>query len=390
MIKRIILLVESPFSSRDYERFGIETLKRNDFSVEVWDISRILRPKFYTDGSCPKPYEFKGLVLFSERKKAYRMILGLGGTDFVVNLGSYGFNSLWVYRALTRSGSEYAVHMSNFLPIIGPEQTEISAYFRKLKKIFPPSPAHVMNVLFSRLPSKWFGIKPAKLMLAGGEKCFAYRFPRDKSTETLWTHAMDYDLYLAERKRSVSEVERPIAVFLDEYLPMHPDRLYDGVKGLPTPDEYYPMLDRFFRRVEEELKLEVVIAASPRSNYEKKPDYFNGRKCVKGETLSLVRKSHLVMVHDSSSLTFVNLFNKPVVFLTSRVLERTHPPIKRLANWFGKEPIFIDSDETIDWEFEMSVSDRNYDEYKKYFIKTEHSDDLPFWQIVADRLKEGI
>jgi len=390
MIKRIILLVASPFDSRDYERFGVETLKRNGFDVEVWDLSRILRPKFYTDGSCPKPYEFKGLILFSNQKKAYEMISGLGGTDFVVTLGSYGVNSLWVYRALTRAGSEYAVHMSNFLPIIGPKQTEISAYFRKLKKIFPPTFAYVMNVLFSRLPSKWFGIKPSKLVLAGGEECFAYRFPKDKSTETLWTHAMDYDLYLEERKRSFSETERPIAVFLDEYLPFHPDRLYDGVKGLPTPDEYYPMLDRFFRRVEDELKLEVVIAASPRSDYEKKSDYFNGRRCIKGETLSLVRKSRLVLAHDSTAVTFANLFRKPVMFLTSKRLSRTHPYIKVLADWFGKEPVFADSDAAIDWDFEMSVSDRNYDEYKKSFIKVEHSRDLPFWQIVADRLKQGV
>jgi len=392
MIKRIILLVASPFDSRDYERFGVEILKRDGFAVEVWDVSRISRSRVHTDGTVPKVHVCRELTVLCEKKEAFLRISGLDDSNFVINFGSYDINSFWLYKALTKARAQYAVHMSGMLPILGPEQTMFVAHWEKLKKIFPPSFKHVCNVLFSRLPPKWFGIKPAKLILAGGEKCFVYHFPvdRDKSTETLWTHAMDYDLYLTERTRPFSKPVHPIAVFLDEYLPMHPDRLYDGVKRLLTPEEYYSMLDRFFRRVEHELKLEVVIAASPRSDYENGPDYFKGRKCIKGKTSALVRESRLVMAHDSSSLTFANLFRKPVIFLTSKSLSRTNPPIRRLAGWFGKEPIFMDSDETIDWEFEMSVSDRNYDEYKSSFIKAEHSRDVPFWQIVADRLKKGV
>jgi len=43
MIKRIIFLVEMKFNFRDYQRFGIEILQQNGFSVEVWDMTnRIL------------------------------------------------------------------------------------------------------------------------------------------------------------------------------------------------------------------------------------------------------------------------------------------------------------------------------------------------------------
>ena len=392
MIKRIVHIVESPFSLRDYKRFGVKLLKQNGFQVEVWDLSRILRPKVYSDGTCSKIYECNELTVFCEKKEAFRRIVELGVSDFVINLGSYGINSFWVYKALTRARVQYAVQMSGILPLLGPGETISATYWKKLKKIFPPSLKHIRNVFFSRMPSKWFGIKPAKFILAGGEKCFVYHYPvdRKKFTETLWIHAMDYDLYLEAERRSFSEKEENIAVFLNEYLPFHPDRLYDGVQDLIGPEEYYPLLNRFFCRVEKELNLEVVIAASPRSDYENAPSYFNGRRCIKGKTPELVRKSRLVMGHDSSSLTFANLFQKPVIFLTSKRLSRTHPPIKRLANWFGKEPIFMDEESVIDWDFETTANKGRYREYRQAFIKTDVSPEEPFWQIVAGRLKKEI
>lgn len=392
MIKRVIILVESPFNSRDYKRFGIESLKENGFSVEVWDLSRILRPKVYSDGTRPKIHECGELTVFSEKKEAFQRISELGVSDFVINFGSYGISSFWEYRALTKASAQYAVQMSGMLPLLGPGEVITASYWKKLKKIFPPSFKHISNVFFSRVSPKWLGIKPAKFILAGGEKCFVYHYPvdRKKFTETIWIHTMDYDLYLEEQRCSSSEPEQNIAVFLDEYLPFHPDRLYDGVKGPSEPEEYYPMLDKFFGRVENELKLEVVIAASPRSEYEKKPDYFNGRRCIKGKTPELVRKSRLVMMHDSSSITYANLFQKPVMFLTSRRLSRTHPAIKRLANWFGKEPIFMDAANEIDWDFEMKMDKGHFDKYRQWFIKTDFSPEKPFWQIIADRLKKNV
>lgn len=391
-VKRIIILAESPFDSRDHKRFGIESLKRNGFAVEVWDLSHILRFKVYSDGTVPKIHECSELTVFFEKKEAFRRISEFDGSDFVINFTSYGINSFWVYRALTKARVQYAVQMSGMLPLLGPGETLSASYWKKLKKIFPPSFRHISNMFVSRLSPKWFGIKLAKFILAGGEKCFVYHYPvdRKKFTETLWTHAMDYDLYLEIERRSFSEHEENTAVFLDEYLPFHPDRLYDGVQDLIGPEEYYSMLDRFFCRVEEALKLEVVIAVSPRSDYENNPSYFNGRRCIKGKTPELVKKSQLVLAHDSSSLTFANLFQKPVMFLTSKKLSRSNPPIKRLANWFGKKPIFMDAESVIDWDFEMMMDKGYYEKYRQMFIKTDFSPEKPFWQIVADRLKKEI
>ena len=88
-------------------------------------------------------------------------------------------------------------------------------------------------------------------------------------------------------------------------------------------------------------------------------------------------------------MNFANLFNKPVIFLTSSNLDSSFlgHQIKVMASWFGKSPIYFDTDIEINWERELTVSAKRYEHYRQAYIKTKNSEDLPFWQIVANRLK---
>ena len=135
----------------------------------------------------------------------------------------------------------------------------------------------------------------------------------------------------------------------------------------------------------------MIIAAHPRSHYDKLPNSFDGRKCIRGETIRMVKESRLVLAHSSTALNFANLLHKPVVFLTSSKLNKSFegPYIREMAECFGKRPIFMDGNNNIDWNFELTVSKSHYDNYRHAYIKTDHSEDLPFWQIVANRLKKG-
>lgn len=389
MITRIIFFVVSPFNLRDYQRFGIEILQQNDFKVEVWDITPILHPIFYNSYSPPDPFNYEGLTLFRKKNELYSKISVLENSDFVINIIPYNFESLWIYRVLSKSEADYAVFMANALPSISNEKLKVLICLKKIKKLFKLSPKKVWGLFLSRIPFRWFGVESAKICLAGGEKCLVYHYPTDANTEVLWAHTLDHDLYLKERNNP--SVERPIVVFLDEYLPFHPDFIVAGIKPYIAPDRYYFLLNKFFKLIENQLGLEVIIAAHPRSHYENYPDYFEGRKCIRGQSVKLVRESKLILSHSSTALSFANLFYRPVVFITSSELNRGYqgPFIKEMAKRFGKKPIFIDKDNNIDWEFELTVDKNYYDNYRRDYIKTKHSEDLPFWQIVANRLKEG-
>jgi len=389
MIKHIIFFIVSPFNLRDYQRFGIKILEQNNFKVEVWDITPILYPVFYNSYSPPDPFDYEGLTLFSKKDKLCNKIAVLKNNDFIINLIPYNFRSLWIYRILSKSGADYSVFMANALPSINHGKFKLLIYLKKLIRLFILSPKKIWWIFFPRLPFRWFGVRSAKMVLASGERCLIYRYPTDVNTEVLWAHTLDYDVYLKEKRNPF--IERPIAVFIDEYLPFHPDYICVGVKPYVSPDRYYPLLNKFFKRIENQLGLEVIIAAHPRSHYENHFDYFKGRKCIRGQSIKLIRESKLILSHSSTALNFANLFYKPVVFLTSSELNRSYqgPLIIEMAKLFGKKPIFIDKNETIDWEFELTVNKNIYNNYRSDYIKTKHSEDLPFWEIVANRLKEG-
>lgn len=389
MIKRIIYFVVSPFNLWNYQRFGIEILEQNDFKVEVWDITPIILPVFYNSYSPPDLFDYEGLTLFRKKNELYSKISVLKNSDFVINIIPYNFESLWIYRALNKSEADYAVFMANALPSIYNRKSKLLIYCKKLKKMSKSSPKNILNHISQGLPFYLFGVKSAKICLAGGEKCLVYHYPTDANTEVLWAHTLDYDLYLKERNSP--SIERPIAIFIDEYLPFHPDYIVAGIKPYVAPDRYYFLLNNFFKLIENQLGLEVIIAAHPRSNYESRFDYFKEHKCIRGQSVKLIRESKLVLSHSSTALSFANLFYKPVVFITSSELNRSYqgPFIKEMAKWFGKRPIFIDKDNDIDWKFELTVDKNHYDNYRRDYIKTKHSEDLPFWQIVANRLKEG-
>lgn len=384
MIKKILFLVNFPFSQRDFERYGIELLMENGFEVEIWDITDILHPDVRKNYVLHNPIDWQYYRIFSDKKEILNEIRSLSSETFIFANIHYTRERYPIYKAISRSNAKYAINLVNSLPYGDDKKHCFLFYLKKLQKV---TVKELLNYGFFHLPFTWLGIKPASLMLVGGEQSLKYRYLVGKTTEIVWAHTLDYDLYFKERKKPF--IERPIAVFLDDYLPFHHIRFYRTEKFSISADKYYFLLNKLFNLVENQLGLEVVIAAHPGSHYEKHPDYFQGRKLVRGQTIKLVRESQLVLNHNSTALNFAILFNKPVIFLTFSDLERCpeSPYIRAMAKWLGKEPIFMDTIMDIDWEFEFIVNKVQYDNYRQAYIKTENSEDLPFWQIVANRLK---
>ena len=275
--------------------------------------------------------------------------------------------------------------MANALPPTLSATKGLVYYIKKTVK----NPRIAFTFFYNRIPLSWSGIKPTRLILAGGERSPVYPCRRDGKTEILWAHSLDYDICL--KNKNLPLQEKNTAVFLDEYYPFHPDYIYLGLKPPVTAEQYYPPLNRFFDRVEKELGLEIVIAEHPRSAYEKHPEYFSGRKRIKGNTANLVRECKLVLAHSSTALNYPNIYQKPVIFLTSRSIDASWlgSAIKAMACWFGKKPVFVDELETLDLKKECQTDLEAYKRYRQAYIKTDNSEDLLFWQIVANRLKSS-
>jgi len=383
--KRIIFFIGSPLSQRDYDRFGIEVLQKNGFEVEVWDFTPFLHPQVNRNIKLFDAINWEKYSIFPTWNEARSAILKLQHNCFIICMVSYQIKSLTIYRALSKKKLRYCVFMANALPTISNKKSMLYS-LRRLKKI---DLFKVITVLFSKIPYNYMGIRPAAINLAGGAMSTIYNYPVSKKTNILWLHTLDYDIYLKKCLNPVHH-DKKMGVFLDEYIPFHPDYIFSGLSVPSSPEEYYPSISKFFELIESKYGVHIVIAAHPISHYENHPDYFGGRPVVKGKTSELVQKSGFVISHMSTSINFAVLFHKPVIFLTSDRLQQSHmkPYIEQMASFIGKKPINLDINPLIiDWEKEISINENAYMNYKHSYIKRIGSEDLPFWQIFANFIK---
>lgn len=380
--------MEAPFNKRDYERYGIALLISNGFDVEVWDFTGFLTNSKYREITVPDPIQWDGHIVFKDKKSALRAIRNMPAPVYVISMLHYNFNTLGIYRLLSRRSIFYCLQ-TFALPIS--ENTAGQRFIQKLKRF---NFERVWRHLFQAFPLCFFGVRPANLNLAMANKYLKDGLPIGKGTEVLWCHSFDYDIYKKQQALPIPSGKR-IGVFLDEYLPFHPDFARIGWEPPVTARKYYESLCNFFSYIESSLNLDIVIAAHPRSHYNEKDNFFKGRKVIRGRTAELVRQSEFVILHHSIAINFAVLFRKPLIFIYTDEIAHSlkkgrfeDPSILWLASFFGKKAYNIDSFENIDFSREFLVDKLAYRRYKDFYIKNSISEDLPLWQIFANRIKK--
>lgn len=388
-INRVVILVESPFTARDYDRYGIELLLK-DFQVEVWDFSPFLRKSLYKLHVRNEEKEFSETEEFHSRGAALSRIDKLTQDFAVISVINFNPSSLEIYRTLSARNIFLGLLSTNGIPPRFPKDNLQKNIINKLKQSVTPQ--RVINALFRRIPIKYLGLRPANFVIAGGSKSLEnasnkYSHLISSSTKIVWTHTMDYDIYLKSHHKPPSKDDN-IAVFLDQYIPFHPDLRLKGETFDFDPDPYYQALSNFFSLVEKEFGLRVVIAAHPRSDYDNLPDYFGGREVVSGKTSHLIERSKLVLLHFSTAINFAIFYKKPILFLSTENAEGTflRDYIWSMASLLQKQPISIDGQKSDDLRQKMVVDPKIYENYREMFIKRNGTPEKQIWEIAADFL----
>lgn len=400
VIKKIIFLYDNLFCKRDYDRFGIEILEANGFEVLVWELTPIINPNIYNNIAVPDPIEYKGYNVFSKFSDIRKAILSLGNDCFFIIISEYCPKLYPALRSISRRKIPYCFELSgSCVPILSDyvnAKTELTKDKITLLKIIDKFKKINYELLkkyvFLRLPYKLMRLRPADFIIAGGAKSniHLYRVPSASRTKILNIHYYDYDNYISEISKG-NIIDQATVVFLDQYVPLHPENLLSGCSSEIKVEEYYPYLRKFFDYLEATFKAKIIIAAHPRAHYDNGEDYFGGRPVIRNKTCELVGKAGLVLAHHSFSMNYAVLFNKPILFLTTEEMQKSKHGtyINLMATILGKTPIFIDRPYNIDWEKEIIVDYKKYYEYKQNHIKMEGTEELPFWQVVANNIKSN-
>jgi hypothetical protein len=400
MIEKIVVITADPFNQRDFNRYGIGLLRNNGLDIEIWDISSCIHKYESFPANHEKPEIFNNVKKFTERSEILNAVSDLDKKCLINCFIEYSFRTSFVFRAISKQHIPYCVFGWVSFPNPYPVQ---KGFFRKIGSMLRKGDSLKINEIFHHFLKKIllkyhhvFGIAPASIILLSGDKSPGTpSYPIDDKTTRLWMHSLDYDIYL-RCKDQPSNPGKITGVFLDEYLPFHPDFHDVGIRDPISPDNYYPKICDFFTMLEKRIDSRIVIAAHPRSDYDNLPDYFCGRIIIKGETARLVKESSFVIAHMSNSLDFAVLFHKPVVFITTDDLQKmssgkniTGLYIQAIAAELGKIPVNIDQVSKFDWDKEMAIDEEAYSRHKSHYIKKQGTPEKPMWEIFYSHIREN-
>lgn len=200
----------------------------------------------------------------------------------------------------------------------------------------------------------------------------------------------DYDIFLEIRNRPRVNKERYI-LFLDQYFPLHPDLEFCGIKAIDA-DNYYSLLNNWFSALESYFHLPVVIAAHPKAIRYKSEDFFDGRKVVYNETANYCKEAEFVIAHNSTSINYAVVFEKPIVFLTSLDIDETMPyqaaSIRMFADYLNKSITYMDNPSDIS-NISLKIDKKLYEDYKYEYLTSIESENNFTKDIVIRFLKDG-
>ena len=388
---RILFLANNVLSRRDYERFGMPLMIKKGHRVDIIDVTRLIHPQVPQNRDHYPDLKEVAIHVAENVESLGSLTKIRDEADTIFSMfGSVGVepNNVKIHKWLCAAPGTYVKPYCDTFPgnaRFKGEAKHIRERVRDIRDRWRAGQISLSRSIMTRLPQSWMGVRMPDYVVYGGRRSPDTNRLHGRKTIPIWAHSYDYEIFRGLREEITGQTNT--AVFIDEYLPYHPDLAVRGQEAPVDPDNYYACLRRFFDKVEATLGLEVVIAACPRADYDKRPDYFGGRRVVMFRSAELVAQSRLVIAHRSTAINFAILFRKPLILTATRDIYRHSsqtPYFDGLAAALGKSIQFFDDADDVDLSDPFAVDDALYERYVEDYIKTGQSPRAPYWQIVVD------
>ena len=372
----IVFLIDDVFSDRDYERYGIDILLDNNIVVTLLDFRLLTNLKFNKESDfeldtindnlnrhvLKNDYELdniklpNGIFLIDKRSQVYKT-----------------YTSLWFH--------DRGAIIVNLMPAVIPVHTW--------------RPSVYIYLILVRNKYLIYGFKNASLAII--RNLFYLVNKKQESSNNyhdivvttgtalkpinnkfeIKSHSFDYDLFIRYSKIK-KQIKKQI-VFLDSAIVSHPDYFKPSAPGLdPIPsdsnkDSYYPLIRTFFKKVEEETGMQIVISLHPRLQLDNDMNLnYGNRKIVQHNSAQIVMNSSIVIAHDSTAISFAVLWKKPLITITTNDLEvgARRRPMEALESILGTKRININKAYgRVNFVKRAQEALKGYDRYTKKYIK---------------------
>lgn len=367
---KIVFLVETPILERYYKRYGIQELRDLGFETTIFDLSPILLPTAYqhiTKGLCD--YDECGFYRFFDLETLKKVFKEMD-SETTLLICSMGY--LWSYRHVFRIIKRYGLHFCYFMQEITPtDATKVNKSDENKLSI-----SRIKDSITRRIPLQLHGISFADFIIGCGDDrdaIEAYKRARlcKEECQIIFFHSSNYEECLVN-KTLPSIYNEKFCVFIDQYLPYHTDLIKMGI--CIDANKYYQDMNKLFDLIEEKLGIKVVIAAHPRSDYEKNSGAFGDRDIVYNKTCQLVKEAEFVIYHFSNSLAYVTLFNKPLlVVVNNEILHFFSEAVNKICQQMNVKYLNLNEDYSFSVvKSNMSIDENVYLQYVQRYMKKDY------------------
>lgn len=386
---KVIYIRYIPLTAKIYEDFYLQQVMAAGIAVEYWDISKL----FFADVS--QLEDSSHLCTTLHFTSYYQLEEKISSVDrdctLFISIMTLDGGQKKLYRLFTKYNCTLGIIGRNMFPQYSFKRKSL---FERLLSV---TPSKLMTFIDNKFLARdmWCGkIKGYDIVFLGGRYGWQgignIRKEQLMRAENIKINSDDYDIYLKLRESKDRIIEGEYILFLDEYLPLHPD--VELLKmNIITPEEYYPQLNAYFDRVEKLFGMPVVIAAHPKALLYKEKDFFNGRSVYFGMSAILSKDACFVLAHDSTSINYPVAFGKRLHFITSEKLaeknKSIHLNIINFAKYLGCNVQYFDRpDESVNVVEEVNTE--KYTIYKYDFQTSLETENTLSESIFINYLKE--
>lgn len=383
---KIFLLIDSTFSKRDFDRFGIDILINKKVEIIIWDFRKLRSNKVsssnYESDFFHDKLNYNLFNNFNEidaqRKQFFNCFLIDQRSDFYKK-----YDTCWFYEngAITIKLEQGLLPISVWKPSLYDSAIIFKNYFiynglvSLLNKILKFS----INLISNKKNKSCYNIKVCS---GSSSRCTHGEFE-------IRSHALDYDIFLKYNLKNIKSKNN--IVFLDNGMTDHPDYKKLSIEPYCTSENYFPLLRSFFDKIEDKLSSRVVVAAHPRVVIDDSMiDDFGGREVIAGKTAELVRDAKMVVAHDTTSINFVALWRVPLIIITTNQIEkRIYTSMEAVVSILNTTRLNIDKQyDNIDFNELSKKPIYHYNEYVEKLIKEDNSNTKHSAEILYNRLKK--
>ena len=386
MILKVVFFRYIPLTELICKSHFMDWLVAKGITVEYLDLSKIFYPNFGFTDNTDRKYIIR-ISSYSELNK-YLSIQNKQTTLFI-SIVTFEWRVCRLFRILTKHNCKLGVFARGFFPV--PKVKKVAKLFRIIRHL---NLKKTLSILKNRIvywikKNGW--IKTYDVVYLTGSKAISaigigYQLD-NKDSLIVEVNTADYDNHLNKSNKAL--VNESYAIFLDENLPYHPDTKLFGINTISEKD-YFPELNRFFDRLEDDFNIKIIIAAHPKAINYKTVNPFDGREIIINLTDDLVTNSAFVIVHDSTSIAFAVLHQKPIISVTSlnlkRALPNNHAHVIAFSEFLNTCLIYYDKYEKT--EISFNVDKERYELYLLEFLTNKSTKNKLTQEIFIESLKK--